>query len=287
MTPYSINQYQYYQYNYPDPTVGLYLVGPDNVSLWFNGVDYTFEVDRPETAGVFVYDVYNSLDVLIDTIQLTVAVVNPSIIHTLCLSDGLAPQSLPPPPIGSWVLSGNYYPDWLFLAFSGYAVATVPVVGEFYVLFETTINPLSNVYLVKFVFNSCLDEYDFCTPQDINIVWLNRAGGWSSYCFKGRKTYGVKIADKRTYKTADNLVNYFKIDGVFDSIQVLSGEIPVSHINFVKGLKYSIQAFIKWTGGFIPILIEDKDFDLYTDGDGLTTYDIKVQYSAEKLIQTQ
>lgn len=286
MTYYTINQYQYYQFNYPDPTLGLYLVGPDNVSLWFNGVDYTFEVDRMQTSGVFNYDVYDSANNLIDMIELTVDSVAPSITHSLCLTEGLPLQFLPTPPIGSWVLSGNYYPDWLLLAF-GYAIPTVPTVGEFYVLFETTINPLSNVYLVKFEFYSCLNEYDFCTPQDINIVWLNRAGGWSSYCFKGKKTYGVKIADKRTYQTTDGLTNYFKIDGVFDSIQVLSGEIPVSHINFVKGLKYSIQAFIKWSGGYIPILVEDKDFDLFTDGDGLTTYDFKVQYSAEKLIQTQ
>lgn len=287
MTAYTINQYQARNYNYPDVTLGLYITPfQDNVNLIYNGVDYTFEVDVIVTAGVYNFDVYDSLNVLIDTIVLTVTAVIPSITYNKCLAESIPPTALPPAPVGVWELSGNYYPEWLFLAFSGYAVATVPVVGTFYVLFQDNIDP-TQVYLIQFIFDSCLDEYDFCTPQDINIVWLNRAGGWSSYCFKGKKTYQVQIGNKSTFKDANGLLKYYKVEDVFDAIAVLSGEIPVSHSPFIKGLKYSIQAFIKWTGGFIPILIEDKDFDLYTDGDGLMRYNIQVKYSSEKLIQTQ
>ena len=282
----TINQYQARNYNYPNVTLGLSIVPfQDNVNLIYNGVDYTFEVDVITTVGVYVFTVLDALLVPIDTITVTVVAVAPSITYNKCIADSIPLTALPPAPVGVWQLSGNYYPEWLILAF-GYAVPVVPVVGTFYVLFQDSIDP-TQVYLIEFIFDSCLEEYDFCTPYDINIVWLNRAGGWSSYCFKGKKTYQVQIGNKSTFKDANGLLKYYKVEDVFDAIAVLSGEIPVSHSPFIKGLKYSIQAFIKWTGGFIPILIEDKDFDLYTDGDGLMRYDIQVKYSSEKLIQSQ
>lgn len=286
MAVFTINQYQARTYIYPNVTLGLTITPfQDNVNLLYNGVDYDFEVDVITTAGVYVFTVLDSLLVPIDTITLTVDPVAPSIVYNKCISESIPFTALPPAPVGVWQLSGNYYPEWLILAF-GYAVITVPVVGTFYVLFQDSIDP-TQVYLIKFVFDSCLEEYDFCTPNDITIVWLNRAGGWSSYCFKGRKTYQVQIGNKSTFKDANGLLKYYKVEDVFDAIAVLSGEIPISHSPFIKGLKYSIQAFIKWTGGFIPILIEDQSFDLYTDGDGVMRYDIQVKYSSEKLIQTQ
>lgn len=287
MAVFTINQYQARTYIYPNVTLGLTITPfQDNVNLIYNGVDYDFEVDVITTAGVYIFTVLDALLVPIDTINLAVTAVAPSITYNKCISESIPPTALPPAPVGVWQLSGNYYPEWLFLAFAGYAVSTVPVVGTFYVLFQDSIDP-TRVYLIEFIFDSCLEEYDFCTPNDITIVWLNRAGGWSSYCFKGKKTYQVQIGNKSTFKDANGLVKYYKVSEVFDAIAVLSGEIPVSHSPFIKGLKYSVQAFIKWTGGFIPILIEDKDFDLYTDGDGLMRYDIQVKYSSEKLIQTQ
>lgn len=282
----TINQYQARTYNYPNVTLGLTITPfQDNVNLIYNGVDYDFEVDVITTAGVYVFTVLDALLVPVDTITLTVTAVAPSITYNKCISESIPLTALPPAPVGVWQLSGNYYPEWLILAF-GYAVPTVPVIGTFYVLFQDSIDP-TQVYLIEFIFDSCLEEYDFCTPYDINIVWLNRAGGWSSYCFKGKKTYQVQIGNKATFKDANGLLKYYKVEDVFDAIAVLSGEIPVSHSPFIKGLKYSIQAFIKWTSGFIPILIEDKDFDWYADGDGLMIYNIQVKYSSEKLIQTQ
>lgn len=286
MTSYVINQYQQYNFIYPDITLGLYITPVlDNVGLIYNGTDYTFQVDVVNTAGVYYFNVYDSSDVLIDTIELTVQAVAVNITFTKCITESIPLQFLPPAPYGSWVLADDTVPSWLFVAF-GYAVPSVNLVGTYYILFVDDLDPINSTYLVEFIFNSCLDTYDLCTPFDINLTWLNISGGFSSYCFKGKKTYGIDVAEKRTFKDSNNLKKYYNINGVYDTIQILSGEVPKSHLPFLKSLKYSVQVWI-FKNAWIPVIIDNGDFTLYTDGDGLGRYDIVVKYSKETLVQTQ
>lgn len=287
---FTINQYQYYSsFNYSDGTPGLYINNqPDNIGFNFNGATYDVQVDRYTIAGTYTLDVYDSSDTLYDTIDIVVAPVSPDITHTGCLAEtNVFGSTLPPAPVGAWQVSGNYTPEFLFVAFSGYIVPVIDRVGDYYVLFEDDIDPLNNVYLVKFEFESCLDEYSFCSKYDINLVWQNPAGGWSSYCFKGKKTYGVKMQDKKIYKDGNNIQRYYKIESPYDTIDVLSGELPMSHVDFVKSLKYSVQAYIFRNSQFIPVLIEDKEFTLFQDGDGYFFYNFTIKYSEEINIQTQ
>lgn len=286
MTSYLINQYQQYNFNYPNTSLGLYITPVlDNVGLTYNGLDYTFQVDVVNDPGVYEFFVYDSLDVLIDTIFLTVQKTPIDISFTKCITESIPLQALPPAPFGAWVLADDTYPSWLVLAF-GYAVPSVNTVGTFYILFVDTLDPINSTYLVEFIFDSCLPTYDLCTPNRINITWLNISGGFSSYCFKGRKTYGVDVENKRTYKDSNNLRKYYNINGVYDTIEVLSGEVPISHLPFLKSLKYSVQVWI-FRNAWIPIIIDNSNFTLYTDGDGLGRYDITVKYSKEILVQTQ
>jgi len=289
MTTYLINQYQFADFVYSDPTNGLYINNqPDNIGFYQSGVNYILDVDAYTTAGVYTLEVYDNTDTLYDTIEITVSPVIPDIIHTGCLGEvNQFSSMLPTPPIGAWQVTGNYTPEYLTTVFNGYIVPVIDRVGDYYVLFETSIQPLLNVYLVKFEFESCFPEYDFCSRYDINIVWVNPAGGWSSYCFKGKKTYGVTTKEKKIYRDTNNVQRYYKIQDTYDTIEVLSGELPMSHVDFLKSLKYSPQAYIFRNSQFIPILIEDKDFTLYQDGDGYFFYDIKIKYAQEINIQTQ
>lgn len=290
MASYTINQYQYFEFNYADLTAGLYINNqPDNIGFYQLGLSYVFEVDVMTEAGVYVYDIYDSLNMPYDTITLTVNAVTPSIVHTGCIGDiNQFTSVLPPAPIGNWILSGNYYPEFLFLVPpSGYLVPIIDRIGNYYVLFEDDADPLNNVYLVKFELQSCFEEYDLCTPYKINVVWLNPSGGWSSYCFRGRKTYGVNIDEKLTFKDSNKIRKYYNNRNVYNTIEVLSGEVPLTHITYLKSLKYSIQAYIKIASQFIPILIDDKTFTLYQDGESLLNYNIVISYATEIDIQTQ
>ena len=289
MTLYTINQYQYYNFNYPDPTLGLYM-SPfnDYVGFNWNGSDYTFNVDKITTAGVYTFDIYDNTNTLYDTIQLTVTAVPVTITKNGCLSERIAFTSFPISPSGDWVVSGNYYPDWfLYNPSFGFSVPIVSKVGTYYILLEDPLDPLNNVILLEFVFTSCLTEYDFCSKWKANLVWLNPAGGWSSYCFKGKKTYSVDIGERRSFKNSNNIKKYYKIKDAYDTVEVLSGEIPLTHLPFLKSLKYAVQVYLLRESGFIPVLVTNNQFDVYTDGDSLAFYNVSIQYATPINIQTQ
>lgn len=292
MAAYTINQYQAYTFSYVSATPGLHIQNvPDNIGFTnnFDGT-YDFEVDVAGSPGVTIYNVLDALDVLVDTITLTINAVVPNETHNLCLSDINNIYPLPAPPSGSWVYTDDYYPSFIILlpfGFGALAVSIAGKVGEFNFLFQTTTDPLNEVYLIRIVIASCLPEYNFCSPYRVPILWLNPAGGWSTYCFKGKKTYGVTIGQSRQFKTPQKVIKHYSRTDIYDTIGVLSGEIPVSHAGFLKSLKYAIQAYIISNMGYIPILIEEKDFVLYEEGNGLMIYNLDLKVATEINVQTQ
>jgi hypothetical protein len=292
MASFTINQFQSFTFSYVNATAGLYILNvPDNIGLTnlFNGT-YAFQVDVAGAAGITNFAVMNSLNVQVDTITLTVIAKVPDEIHNLCLAEINNLFPLPAPPSGAWVFSGSYYPDYIQLIPFGFGIVAVSIAGQVTTLnlmFQTTTNPLSETYLIQIVIASCLPEYNFCSPYRIPVVWLNPAGGWSTYCFKGKKTFGVTIGDSRQFKTTQKIEKHYSRSEIYDIIGVLSGEIPVSHAGFLKSLKYSIQAYVISTVGYLPMLLDEKDFVLYEEGNGLMTYNLNLKLATEINIQTQ
>lgn len=291
MVLYTINQYQTFDFSYVSGTAGLHIdTLPDNIGFYnnFDGT-YTFGVDVAGAPSVIVYDVLNALDVVVDQIQLTIAAKAVDETHALCLSQINQLFPLPAPPSGSWVISNTYYPDFIILLPFGNGIVAVSIAGktgDIYLMFQTTTNPLTETYLMKIEIQPCLPSYNFCTPYRVPIIWKNPAGGWSSYCFKGKKTFGVSIGNSKQYKNSNRVQRHYSRSDIYDTWSVLSGELPVGHAAFLKSLKYSIQAYILTTIGYLPILIDEKEFILYEEGNGLMTYDVPLKLSTEIPIQT-
>lgn len=292
MASFTINQFQSFTFSYVNSTPDLYIDNvPDNIGLTnnFDGT-YSFQVDIAETAGITNFAVMDAFNIQIDTITLTVIAKTPDEVHNLCLGQINQLFPLPAPPSGSWVFSASSYPDYIILIPLGFGIVAVSIAGQvttLNLLFQTTTDPLNETYLIQIVIEPCLSDYTLCTPYKAPIVWLNPAGGWSSYCFKGRKTFGVTIGQSRQFKTSQKVVKHYSRTDIYDTIGVLSGEIPVSHASFIKSLKYSIQAYLITTIGYIPILIDEKDFVLYEEGNGLMTYNLNLKLATEINIQTQ
>jgi hypothetical protein len=292
MASFTINESQSFTFSYVNATAGLYIQNvPDNIGLTnnFDGT-YSFQVDVAVEIGITNFAVMNALNVQVDTITLTVIKKVPDEVHELCLAEINQLFPLPAPPSGTWVFSGSFYPDYISLLPFGNGIIAVSIAGQVTTLnlmFQTTTNPLSETYLVQIVISSCLTEYNFCSPYRIPVLWLNPAGGWSSYCFKGRKTFGVTIGDSRQFKTTNRIEKHYSRSRIYDTIGVLSGEIPVSHAAFLKSLKYSIQAYVISTVGYLPMLLDEKDFVLYEEGNGLMTYNLNLKLATEINIQTQ
>jgi len=145
-----------------------------------------------------------------------------------------------------------------------------------------------------------------CTSEKIcvkgscqtNIAWLNTQGGWSSYVFgsaKNRKINGREIGGEITYKKYDantgSVYEYTtQTTDVSSSVQVVSGFIPVAHMQFVEQLKYSVQVYL-WnddTSAFdIPIKIDKQSFELFRCGNGFAQFIFKFIYSERINVQSQ
>jgi hypothetical protein len=291
MASYVINQYQAFEFLYPSAAVGLYIANLPAGIGFYNNFDgtYTFEVDPQTVVGVTNYTVLDALNAPIDTITLTVVIKLPDETHTLCLSDINNLYPLPVPPSGIWNYTDDYINEMFQLLPFGNGVLAVLIAGRtgtFNMLFQTTTNPLAETYLIEINIESCLEEYLFCSPYKLPVLWLNRAGGYSSYCFKGKKTFGYDIGKRLQYKTTERVKKNYYIGDVYQTVFALSGEIPKSHIEFIKGLKYSIQAWIFTPQGYLPITFDENNFTYYTEGDGFAKYNIEVSISTEVIIQT-
>jgi len=105
-----------------------------------------------------------------------------------------------------------------------------------------------------------------CPENIANIAWVNREGGWSSYVFDGRKTYGKDISTVNTYKRGTELKRS-TVEDVYDVIEVNINNKSIKDLIFIASLRQSIQAYLfddatlQWS---IPIFIDKDSFPIYT-----------------------
>lgn len=130
-----------------------------------------------------------------------------------------------------------------------------------------------------------------CPDNIANIAWVNREGGWSSYVFDGRKTFGKDISTVNTYKRGTELKRS-TVEDVYDVVEVNINNKAIRDLIFISSLRQSIQAYLydpatlQWS---IPIFIDKESFPVYT----LPFKQIRVEdkftfrYANEIIIQRQ
>lgn len=101
----------------------------------------------------------------------------------------------------------------------------------------------------------------------LNLAWINREGGWSSYVFEGRKTYLHNIGEVKEYKKSTEL-RRSTVENVYDGIEVDVTDKSIKDLIFIKSLRQSIQAFLfdddtaQWS---IPIVLDKQNTAVYTE----------------------
>jgi len=112
-----------------------------------------------------------------------------------------------------------------------------------------------------------LQKADSLCPDNVaNIAWVNREGGWSSYVFDGRKTYGKDISTVNTYKRGTELKRS-TVEDVYDVVEVSVSNKAIKDLIFIASLRQSIQAYLydestlQWS---IPIFIDKDSFPVYS-----------------------
>lgn len=137
----------------------------------------------------------------------------------------------------------------------------------------------------------CSVGYTFCPADDVaNISWLNPAGGWSTYIFAGLLTKSVSMGGNTTFKDSDKVLKYASRTDTYISRVVTTGYIPKEHVDYLRTLRYAIQAYLynELTGLWdIPIIIEPDSFDEYDNKQNLYEVRLKFNYATELTIQRQ
>lgn len=130
-----------------------------------------------------------------------------------------------------------------------------------------------------------------CVTDPINLAWVNREGGWSSYVFEGRRTYGKDIDEVTTYKKGIELKRS-SVSDVYDTVEVTLANKSIKDLQFISSLRQSIQAYLysestlQWS---IPIVLDKQSFPVYTKPfKQIEVVDnFKFRYAEEIVIQKQ
>ncbi len=185
-------------------------------------------------------------------------------------------------PLGTW-------PAWITLV-DGIIRVFNAQMGVTNLVIYNTLDPESTA-TVQITTTNCDYEDGPCVSYPLYIFWLNQDGGFSSYTFSPKKTYGVDIGGSGTYKDADLITRYAHIDNIYDTFVQPSGYIPESHVDLLKGLRYSQQAWVYVPGlGLTDDVVKEifnytKSFELKRQRNGLYKYDFEFSYSKELLTQ--
>ncbi len=139
------------------------------------------------------------------------------------------------------------------------------------------------IFPVQSASSECLDGF--------NIAWINQEGGWSSYVFGGRKTFGKEIGNVKTFKRGNQL-RRASVSDVYNTSEATIAVKSKQDIDFISSLRQSVQAFLysdntqQWS---IPIILDNKSFTMYsTPFKQIEVNDtFKFRYAEEILIQNQ
>lgn len=115
----------------------------------------------------------------------------------------------------------------------------------------------------------------------INLVWLNKEGGYENYIFTGRRqVYEVEGGEAIEFKTANLTRKNAQLSNIYNAVIVNTGDIPREHLVKLASLRSSIQAWIY--EGELPAYIEfDERFEpILIDRDSIVVNDTR-----EKIIQ--
>ena len=135
-------------------------------------------------------------------------------------------------------------------------------------------------------------QYVECPTNPVCIAWLNNKGGWDSYYFAQTKAYSVDQSDAIEYINYLEENRYATRGNVYEGIECLNNLIPLDHIDRIKSLRNSIQAYIMVPNDadgydFTPIKVEQGKFTTYQTSQEFYSLSFKFIYAKALKIQTQ
>lgn len=179
-----------------------------------------------------------------------------------------------------------YAGPYIFSLDVGSAVP-VTVVGSF-TTGATSPPTLDAQLIVEFV-NDLTEPIDSCNnSESINLVWINREGGRSSYIFDQRKDFGITVGNEKTFDN-NGVIKYVSRGKQFENKTVYKKGLSKNEVDFLDSLRYSIQAWEYDAVNDIstPIVLDSNSFDKYNTKENLFEISFKYRLATYKEVQNQ
>lgn len=274
---------------------------PDWFSMELTGFDlisgdalYTYYVDPVITPGLYIITIVDGGENVVGTIEITVQECNPDYEHAVCVGEFtnvVGPIDNPPTEFGDeWHIWSA--PNWFELTGTAGAQGYMfipPQPGAYWVILQAGLDENAFMRILIVVTTDCVEVAEGCGPFYANIIWFALVGGWQPYVFRKARTLGNDTGQMQTFKHNGVLKAVSKKE-VYDNVVVVSGYLPAGHVEYLRRLKNSIQAFeynpITMLYD-IPILIDQGEFTWKKEGNGLYEYNFKYSYATEVIIQNQ
>lgn len=152
-------------------------------------------------------------------------------------------------------------------------------------------------FIIVEVVAACdLPTYTLDCCNSINIVWLNREGGFENYIFTGRRQiFEVEEGEAIEFKTSNLTRKNAQIENIYNAVVVNTGDIPKEHLIKLASLRSSIQAwvytelvgYIDFTERLTPILIDRQSIIVNDTREKIIQRSVRFIVAKEVVTQSQ
>ena len=176
-----------------------------------------------------------------------------------------------------------------------YTPETTPAVGSKTLNLQYTINGYSEISIITLNIIDCVQPsvstYEECVKDPIRIVWLNNNGGWDNYLFSQDKSYEVDQEGATRFFNSNNELKHASRGRVYNVVECINDQLPISHIDKIKSLRNSIQAYVLTSESdyseAYPIYIDQANFKTYETANQLHSANFRFMFAKPLTIQEQ
>jgi hypothetical protein len=254
--------------------------------------DYAYSIDPvPGNTGVYTINLMDSTDTIVGWVTVTITECPFDYELDLCAGQWVnQPIENPPTEEGDvWTFySGPTWFNLVSVPFSHSFNFIAPTAGTFVVVLSAGESSYMRILIT--VSTDCLEVMPGCGKFFASLIWFNLEGGWLPYIFRKARVLGNDTGASAYFKDTDNVLRAGSRRDVYDNAQVVTGYLPSGHINYLRRLKNSIQAYEYNPATLlydIPIVIDQGEFTWKEEGSGLYKYNFRYTYATEIIIQNQ
>lgn len=283
---------------YPDGATGFSLLnGPDGVTI--NSSTGRVEIDSTIIVGDYYmlirYTIGEGGPVQSKIVYLVVKDCSPELFknsYVICKSGSQTIKLAGSGVLGTPDFSANSI-TYTSLGSNQYSIDTNSLTLNTTYNLSVTVDGVSKSFTLKAIdcASVSLLSLSDCENEPLQVIWKNRAGGWNNYWFMQDKGYAVDQANAKSYININDELKWTSRGDIYDVVEINNQLVPKSHVDFIRSLRDSIQAYIvsdlNDVRTYIPIILEEESFSLYKTGDEFYSFSFNFKYAKKRKVQNQ